>query len=92
MPQSRVPPWAVNASMRSLRANEERQLSWVLDESMSSLEAGQSISKDPPKPQDKEKAKETDKDKHSSTEVPTWVLHSLNARIRPKPEPKPDQL
>ena len=80
--------------MRSLRANEERELSWVLDESMSSLEAGQSMSKDQPKPQEKEKAKERDKEKHSSTEVPTWVLQSLNARVRPrsKPGPKPDQL
>ena len=92
--------------MRSLRANEERLLSWVLDKSMSSLEASQSMNKDQPKPRDKDKDKpqdkgkledkdkETDKDKHSSIEVPTWVLRSLNARVppRPKPGPKPDQL
>ena len=94
--------------MRSLRANEERLLSWALDKSMSSLEVSQSMNKDQPKPrgkdkdkpqdkgklEDKDKPKETDKDKHSSIEVPTWVLRSLNARVRarPKPGPKPDQL
>merc|ERR1712108_101061 len=105
MPQSRIPPWAVDASMRSLKATEERQLSWALDESMSSLDVSQSMDKDQPKPGDegklkeKDKPQETDMDKHCSIEVPTWVLRSLkasqsNARVRPRPKPgpKPDQL
>merc|ERR1711974_262684 len=95
MPQSRIPPWAVDASMRSLKATEERQLSWALDESMSSLDVSQSMAKDQPKPGDegklkekdkpqekgklKDKPKDTDMDKHCSIEVPTWVLRSLKA-------------
>ena len=42
MPQSRIPAWAVDASMRSLKASEERQMSLAFDESISSMEASQS--------------------------------------------------
>ena len=34
MPQSSIPAWAVDASMRSLKDSEERQLSLALDASM----------------------------------------------------------
>ena len=100
MPQSRIPPWAVDASMRSLKASEERQMSWALDESESSLDKSHSMDKDQPQHQDKGKHEDKDKDKqHSSIEVPSYVLHCLQAsqskdrvQLRQKPGPKPDQL
>ena len=99
MPQSSIPTWAVDASMRSLKASKERQLSRVLDESESSLKESQSMDKDQKQHQDKGKQEDKDKDKHSSIEVPSYVLRSLKAsqskervQPRPKPGPKPNQL
>ena len=100
MPQRRIPAWAVNASMRSLKASEERQLSRAPDESESSLEASQSMDKDQPQHQDKGKHEDKDKDKQlSSIEVPSFVLRCLKAsqskdRVQPrlKSGPIPNQL
>ena len=47
---------------------------------------------DKDKSKDKSKVEDIDKDNHCSTEVPTFVLRSLKARVRPKPGPNPDQL